>query len=148
MKQLGERWAGIEWLMEPYMDTDIPLLKMAEEDFEALEADQLTVQGMLASRFVKIFIDEVTAVSFLLLLDRYTASDVCISATQWQKSLANVADVFLLIGEIQRTWSYLEPLFIGSEEVKRELPEDAKRFEGIDSNVKHELKTAWEMKVE
>ena len=44
------------------MDTDVPLLKMAEEDFEALEADQLTVQGMLASRFVRIFIDEVTAV--------------------------------------------------------------------------------------
>lgn len=38
--------------------------------------------------------------------------------------------------EIQRTWSYLEPLFIGSDEVKKELPEDAKRFEGIDANVK------------
>lgn len=54
--------------------------------------------------------------------------------------------MFLIIGEIQRTWSYLEPLFIGSEEVKRELPEDAKRFEGIDSNVKSELKKCWEMK--
>ena len=62
VKQLGDRWTSIEWLMEPYMDTDVPLLKMAEEDFEALEADQLTVQGMLASRFVRIFIDEVTAV--------------------------------------------------------------------------------------
>jgi hypothetical protein len=41
---------------------DVPLLKMAEEDFEALEADQLTVQGMLASRFVKQFVEEVTAV--------------------------------------------------------------------------------------
>ena len=60
--------------------------------------------------------------------------------------MANVADVFVLIGEIQRTWSYLEPLFIGSEEVKRELPEDAKRFEGIDVNVKNELKTCWEIK--
>jgi dynein heavy chain, axonemal len=60
--------------------------------------------------------------------------------------LANVADAFVLIGEIQRTWSYLEPLFVGSEEVKRELPEDAKRFEGIDTNVKRELKTAWEIK--
>jgi dynein heavy chain len=30
--------------------------------------------------------------------------------------------------------------------VKRELPEDAKRFEGIDINVKHELKTCWEIK--
>jgi dynein heavy chain len=57
-----------------------------------------------------------------------------------------VADVFLIIGEIQRTWSYLEPLFIGSDEVKRELPEDAKRFEGIDRNVKSDLKKCWEIK--
>jgi hypothetical protein len=42
----------------------VPLLKMAEEDFEALEADQLTVQGMLASRFVKQFVEEVTAVRY------------------------------------------------------------------------------------
>eukprot|EP01033_Poteriospumella_lacustris_P002495 gene2501-1816_t len=125
LQQLTERWKGIEWLMETYKDTDIPLLKMAEEDFEALEADQLTVQGMLASRFVKQFLEE---------------------AQMWQKSLANVADVFVLIGEIQRTWSYLEPLFIGSDEVKRELPEDAKRFEGIDINVKTELKRCWEIR--
>lgn len=58
LSQLTERWKGIEWLMETYKDTDVPLLKMAEEDFEALEADQLTVQGMLASRFVKQFLEE------------------------------------------------------------------------------------------
>jgi hypothetical protein len=34
-----------------------------------------------------------------------------------------VNEIYLLMQEIQRTWSYLEPLFIGSEEVKRELPE-------------------------
>jgi dynein heavy chain len=111
--------------MENYKDTDVPLLKLSEEDFEALEADQLTVQGMLASRFVKQFEHE---------------------AQDWQKRLANVADVFVYLGEIQRTWSYLEPLFIGSDEVKRELPEDAKRFEGIDNNVKSELNTSWTMK--
>lgn len=63
--QLNERWKGIEWLMETYKDTDVPLLKMAEEDFEALEADQLTVQGMLASRFVKQFVEEVQKVMLM-----------------------------------------------------------------------------------
>lgn len=51
------------------------------------------------------------------------------------------SDVFTILQEIQRTWSYLEPLFIGSEEVKKELPEDAKRFEGIDTDVKALLKS-------
>merc|ERR1719183_2768275 len=66
--------------------------------------------------------------------------------TSWQVSLVMISDVYTLITEIQRTWSYLEPLFIGSEEVKKELPEDAIRFKGIDVNVKHELKTCWEIR--
>ena len=72
-----------------------------------LENDQLVIQGMMASRYLAQFEQEVNG---------------------WQKALFNVNEVFLLVGDIQRTWSYLEPLFIHSEEVKRELPEDASRF--------------------
>lgn len=125
LKGLNTRWAVIQWGMEPYKDTDVPLLKMAEEDFEALENDQLAVQGMIANRYVAQFLTEVTI---------------------WKEALGNVNDVYILLQEIQRTWSYLEPLFIGSEEVKRELPEDAVRFAGIDVNVKRLLKNAWETK--
>jgi hypothetical protein len=35
----------------------------------------------------------------------------------WNKKLMNVADVNQLMSEIQRTWAYLESLFIHSEEV-------------------------------
>ena len=48
------------------------------------------------------------------------------------------------INEIQRTWSYLEPLFIHSDEVKRELPVDAERFAGIDIEIKDILTTSWD----
>ena len=44
------------------------------------------------------------------------------------------------INEIQRTWSYLEPLFIHSD--KRELPVDAERFAGIDVEIKDILTTS------
>jgi dynein heavy chain len=63
LKALEDRWLGIEWHMEKYKDSDVPLLKLSEEDFESLEADQLTVQGMLASRFVKEFESQVQDVS-------------------------------------------------------------------------------------
>lgn len=36
--QLSERWANISWGMDPYKGGDVPLLKIAEDDFEALEA--------------------------------------------------------------------------------------------------------------
>jgi dynein heavy chain len=124
--QMDAQWSKVNFTMSPYKkigsEDEIPLLGIGEEDFESLENDQLVVQGMLASRFVAQFQIEVS---------------------RWQKALFNVNEVFLLISEIQRTWSYLEPLFIHSDEVKRELPEDTIRFASIDQNVQVTLKKAW-----
>ena len=46
-----------------------------------------------------------------------------------------------------QVWSYLEPLFAGSDEVKRELPMDAARFLKIDEDMKNVLRGAWTTKV-
>lgn len=119
---LAERWAGVAWLMEPYKDSGVPLLKMAEEDFEALEGDQLVAQGMASSRYRSQFEAEVVG---------------------WQKALGTINEVYVVLQAIQRAWSYLEPLFVGSEEVRRELPEDAFRFAGIDLDVRKVLQEAW-----
>ncbi|CAB1104525.1 unnamed protein product [Ectocarpus sp. CCAP 1310/34] len=43
-------------------------------------------------------------------------------------------------------WRYLEPLFIHSDEVKKELPLDTKRFEKIDGEVKATLMELWKVK--
>ena len=63
---------------------------------------------------------------------------------KWQQMLGAISDVTQVLSEIQRTWSYLEPLFVGSDEVKKELPEDAERFATIDTQVRDILKKAWE----
>lgn len=126
LAQMEIRWSKIVFTMSPYKkqnsSDEIPPLGIGEDDFESLENDQLVIQGILASRFVAQFKVEVS---------------------KWQRALFNVNEVFLLISEIQRTWSYLEPLFIHSEEVKREIPEDTARFASIDQNVQTTLKEAW-----
>jgi dynein heavy chain len=65
-----------------------------------LEDNQVLVQGMMANRYMDTFREAITG---------------------WNKKLMAVADVVQLLTEIQRTWAYLESLFIGSEEVKREV---------------------------
>ena len=35
--------------------------------------------------------------------------------------------VIVLWMEVQRTWSYLESIFIGSEDIRKQLPEDSDR---------------------
>lgn len=131
LQQIEERWSSINLTMSPHQKKDgnveetVPLLGIGEEDFESLENDQLVIQGMMASRYLVQFEREVHS---------------------WQKSLFNVNEVFLLVGDIQRTWSYLEPLFIHSDEVKRELPEDATRFITIDIDTRGVLHKAWDTK--
>ena len=100
-------------LAAQYRDKDVHLLKMKEEDFETLEDNQLVVQGMMASKYLATFEEQVTG---------------------WQKKLGNVSEVLSQMSEVQRKWAYLETLFIGSEEVKKELPESARRFVSIDGS--------------
>jgi dynein heavy chain len=73
------------------------------------------VQGMMANRYMATFKDEIMG---------------------WNANLNAVADVTQLLIEIQRTWAYLESLFVGSEEVRKELPDAAARFADIDREVK------------
>lgn len=61
-----------------------------------LMLSQVLVQGMMANRYMNTFRDDILG---------------------WNKKLMNVADVNQIASEIQRTWSYLESLFIHSEEV-------------------------------
>lgn len=48
--RLGETWAKMEFQFVQFGSTDVHTVKMAEEDFEALEDDQVLLQGMIANR--------------------------------------------------------------------------------------------------
>ena len=49
----------------------------------------------------------------------------------WKQDLGSIYDVVQLLIEVQKSWSFLENLFIGSQEVQRELPNESKQFEQI-----------------
>ena len=93
-------------------------MKIKDDDFEMLEEHQVGVQNMFASRYLATFEAEVVG---------------------WQKTLANIAEVSTVLTEVQRSWSFLENLFIHSEEVKKELLDESERFVGIDMDVKELL---------
>ena len=115
LNKLEETWKDMEFQIEEHKGTGVSMLRMGEEDFELLEEQQVNVNAMFSSRFLATFEDQ------------------CI---YWQKHLAGVSEVVQLLQEVQRLWSFLENLFIHSEEVKKELPKDTERFVGIDQEVK------------
>jgi dynein heavy chain len=59
--------------------------------------------------------------------------------TYWNKALGAIGEIVIVVGEVQRTWSFLENLFIHSDEVKKELPKESVKFVGIDKDVRRIL---------
>lgn len=55
---------------------------------------------------------------------------------EWQKKLSNADQVINVWFEVQRKWLYLESIFIGSEDIRSQLPDDSKRFDKIDEEFK------------
>ncbi|XP_054847065.1 dynein axonemal heavy chain 11 [Eublepharis macularius] len=117
--EINQIWATMEFSYEEHYRTNIPLLKADEQLFETLDSNQVQLQTILQSKYIEYFIEQVLS---------------------WQKKL-NVADTVIFIWmEVQRAWSHLETIFIGSHDIRDQLPEDAKRFDGIDSDFKELMK--------
>ncbi|DBA02158.1 TPA: hypothetical protein N0F65_004793 [Lagenidium giganteum] len=121
LQDLDTRWSSVSFTMTMYKETDVPLLHLSEEIIEMLESDQLLVQGMVSGRH-NFFQSQTLS---------------------WHTKLMLVSEVMGILNEIQRSWSYLEPLFMQSEEVKRELPEEAARFRSVDEKVRDTLQQMW-----
>lgn len=56
--------------------------------------------------------------------------------TEWQKKLGTADAVIALWFEVQRKWQYLESIFVGSDDIRSQLPEDSARFDIIDKSFK------------
>jgi len=56
--------------------------------------------------------------------------------SSWQKQLSTCDAVISIWMEVQRAWSHLESIFIGSDDIRSQLPEDSQRFDGVDTDFK------------
>ncbi|XP_048221904.1 LOW QUALITY PROTEIN: dynein axonemal heavy chain 9 [Perognathus longimembris pacificus] len=115
LKELHTTWEGMEFQYEPHLRTNVPLLRSDEDLIEVLEDNQVQLQNLMMSKYIAFFLEEVSG---------------------WQKKLSTADAVISIWFEVQRTWSHLESIFIGSKDIRAQLPKDSKRFEGIDTDFK------------
>jgi len=73
------------------------------------------LQNLITSKFIAHFLEEVSS---------------------WQKKLSIADQVTTIWFEVQRTWMHLESIFMSSEDIRRQLPMDAERFDRIDKEFK------------
>lgn len=92
----------MQFQYEAHHRTQVPLLRSDEELIETLEDNQVQLQNLMTSKHIAHFLDEVSA---------------------WQGKLSVADSVIAIWFEVQRTWTHLESIFIGSEDIRSQMPE-------------------------
>ena len=83
---------------------------------EALENDNLQLQNMSGQKYVQtnsMFLDAVA---------------------RWQRNLGTVDSVLSCWLDVQKKWQALESIFVGSADIRVQLPEDSRRFDVVNSD--------------
>ncbi|KAM9308794.1 LOW QUALITY PROTEIN: dynein axonemal heavy chain 11 [Gastrophryne carolinensis] len=115
LTEISQTWTSLEFSYEQHYRTGTPLIKTDEQLFETLDSNQVRPNAIMQSKYVEYFIEQVSS---------------------WQKRLNRLADSVIYIWmEVQRTWAHLESIFIGSDDIRNQLPDDAK-IDGVDADFK------------
>lgn len=91
-------------------------IQMDDAITEALETDNLQLQGLAGQKYVQLnpmFGDSVAG---------------------WQKRLGTVDAVLTTWTDVQKKWQALESIFVGSADIRVQLPEDSKRFAAVNAD--------------
>ncbi|CAF3056070.1 unnamed protein product [Rotaria socialis] len=115
IKDIENTWTTMEFRADPHPRTGIRLLTASDELIETLEDHQVQLQNMLQSKYIAFFQNQVST---------------------WQRKLSQADQVIQILREVQKTWAHLESIFIGTEDIRKQLPEDSKRFDEIDRDFK------------
>ncbi len=108
---------------------------------EGLESDNLTLQNLSANKYVQVW-GGVVWQSALLSSREMTHMHACMQAnsfflervTAWQRKLGAVDAVLSTWADVQKKWQALESIFVGSADIRTQLPQDSQRFDGLNAS--------------
>jgi len=114
LRNIASAWVDIALDTGPFKEgrDDVMKLRSAEEIFTSLEDHTVTLSTLKASKFFAVFERTITS---------------------WEKALALVNEVIEMVLKVQLAWMYLENIFIGSEDIARQLPNETNMFNSINS---------------
>jgi dynein heavy chain len=117
---IEDTWTNLKLEFTRHKDTEVYVISSPDEILETLEQHQMDLQTMVSmGKFVDFFRSKVVG---------------------WQETLSNVETVLKLIITCQRGWTSLEAIFLASQDIRAQLPDDTKRFEGVDNEFKELMK--------
>jgi dynein heavy chain, axonemal len=116
LASIESAWQELTLDIVPYKE-DKGYFKIRSTDsiFELLEDNQVSLSSMKASKFFIAFESQVD---------------------HWEKTLSLIIEVIELLLLVQRQWMYLENIFVGTEDIRKQLPKESTIFDGVNVNYK------------
>ncbi|GAW80997.1 dynein heavy chain [Plasmodium gonderi] len=118
IQKFEKYWDKIYFKNKNYKN-NIVLTYIDDMCIETIEEHQVTLQNCFSSKYFLFF-----------------STDLNI----WQKKISNTYEVIQLLKDIEKLWTYLQNMYIYSEEVKKELPLYSKFFLTINDEYLEMLK--------
>ena len=116
LARIAEVWKTIPLEVVPYKEERGYLkVKSVEVISETLEDNQVSLSSMKASKFSRAFEAQIT---------------------DWEKKVSMISELVDSLLQVQKQWMYLENIFIGTEDIRKQLPKETTMFEAINHNWK------------
>lgn len=120
LEEIQKNWDSYEFELVDYPRVPgVQELKFLEDPFADLEDNIQQIQSMIRNKYKAFYEDKIM---------------------KWKSDLSEINDVWVNLNKTQIKWKFLESLFIGSDEIKKELPKETEDFEKINEDVKEILK--------
>jgi dynein heavy chain, axonemal len=111
LKDIDEAWSKMELDIVPYKEErGYYKIRSTDSLFELLEDNQVTLSAMKASKFFAAFQSQVD---------------------HWERNLSHIVEVIDLFLMVQKQWIYLENIFIGTEDIRKQLPKESATFDEV-----------------
>jgi len=122
LQRIEQQWSGLELQFGTGSKNGVGVIQRPDEILATLEENMAALQGMQGQgKYVEHFID---------------------SVTKWQRLLNQAETVLYDWLEVQSKWSSLEAIFLGSKDIRIQLPEDSERFDELDQDWKELMANA------
>ncbi|KAI0982004.1 hypothetical protein GJ496_010034, partial [Pomphorhynchus laevis] len=116
-------WKSATFDVVEHERTVTSLLVARDDIIESLDEHQNQLQMMATSKYADYFAND---------------------PQYWQTQLAAVDQVLRKLIDVQKTWSYLETIFIGTQDIRAKLPKKTRQFHIQDSDFKNICKSNME----
>jgi dynein heavy chain, axonemal len=125
LKKIDDTWKVQNLTFDPIPDNpEMCLLKVEETVMECLEDSVVQLGNLQGNKYVQ------NNATFLEIVNA------------WQRKIGNVDSALTTWKEVQQKWNALQSIFIGSADIRVQLPEDSKRFDGIHADFGDLMKEA------